>query len=130
VLKFKRKFRHLKVKVIYSSVCIVSSFWLGDDRASFTAKNNDVFLPNSDQPCCNFHTPYPVGAESSVRKLGVRNGPLICCLVSRLRISAVKSSIFHSPYRSKRFFSSPKCLGVSGAQSASRSVGTGDLFRK
>jgi hypothetical protein len=81
----------------------VSSFWLDDDRASFTAKSNDVSLPNSDQLCCNFHTPYPVGAESSVRKLGVRNGPLICCLVSRLKISVVKSSIFHSPYRSKSF---------------------------
>ena len=77
----------------YSSVCIVSSFWLDDDRASFAAKFNDVSLPYSDQPCCKFHKPYPVGAESSARKLGVRNGPLICCLVSRLRISNVKSSI-------------------------------------
>lgn len=108
----------------------MSSFCLDDDRSSFTAKSNDVSLPYSDQPCCKFHTPYPVDAESSVRKLGVRNGPLICSLVSTLRMNTVKSSFFHSLYRSKRFFPSPKCLGVSGAQPASRSVGKGDLFRK
>ena len=108
----------------------MSSFWLGDDRASFTAKSNHVSLPYSDQPYCKFHTRYPLGAKGRIRKLGVRNGTPICCLVSRLRISTVKSSIFHSTYKSKRYFSSPKCLGVSGAQPTSRSVDTGNLFRK